>query len=90
MITMQKNVGQTDKYIRIGAGGLLIVLAGTGTIGAWGLIGLVPLVSGLLGTCPAYTLLGKNTNTCSAGQACSAEQAGSTEQAASDDQKPAA
>ncbi len=61
MNLLEKNVGQKDKYIRIGAGSLLIVLAGTGAIGAWGFIGLIPLATGLLGTCPAYTLLGKST-----------------------------
>lgn len=57
----EKNVGQTDKYARIGGGSLLLVLAGTGVIGAWGLIGLVPLATGLLGSCPVYSLLGKST-----------------------------
>jgi hypothetical protein len=90
MIPMPKNVGQKDKYIRIGIGSLLVLLVGTGTIGAWGLIGLVPLASGLLGTCPVYTLLGKNTNTCSACEAGSAEQAGAAEPSASDDNKPTA
>lgn len=60
-MNLPNNVGKTDKYARIGVGALLILLALTGTIGAWGYIGLVPLVTGLLNTCPAYTLLGINT-----------------------------
>ncbi|MFO1418414.1 MAG: DUF2892 domain-containing protein [Methylotetracoccus sp.] len=62
-MNLPKNVGQYDKYARIGVGGLLIVLAATGVIGAWGWIGLLPLATGFLNTCPAYTLLGINTNT---------------------------
>ncbi|SMF95387.1 Protein of unknown function [Methylomagnum ishizawai] len=58
----KKNIGPTEKYIRIGAGGLLTVLAGVGVVGAWGFIGLVPLATGLLGSCPVYTLMGKDTN----------------------------
>lgn len=60
-MNLPKNVGQTDKYVRIGAGGLLILLAVTGTVGAWGYLGILPLATGLLNTCPAYTLFGINT-----------------------------
>lgn len=62
----KKNIGPQEKYIRIGAGGLLTVLAGAGVIGAWGFVGLIPLATGLLGSCPVYTLMGKDTN-CGAG-----------------------
>ncbi|NJD05130.1 MAG: DUF2892 domain-containing protein [Methylococcaceae bacterium] len=58
---MTKNVGVKDKMARIGIGGLLILLTATGSIGPWGLIGLLPLITGLMGTCPAYTLLGIHT-----------------------------
>lgn len=58
---MTKNVGQTDKIARIAIGALLIVLALTGTIGAWGWIGVVPLATGLMGSCPVLSLLGMNT-----------------------------
>jgi hypothetical protein len=58
---MTKNVGQVDKIVRIGAGGLLIALAATGTVGAWGWIGLLPLATGVLGNCPAYSIFGINT-----------------------------
>ncbi|MEQ6916106.1 YgaP family membrane protein [Halomonas aquatica] len=58
---MKKNVGSIDKIVRIVIGAILIGMAITGMIGAWGWIGLVPLVTGLLNTCPAYRLLGIST-----------------------------
>ncbi|MBV2133041.1 DUF2892 domain-containing protein [Pseudomonas sp. MAP12] len=58
---MQCNVGKTDKILRIVAGLVLLALGATGVIGWWGLIGLVPLATGLLSWCPAYTLLGIKT-----------------------------
>lgn len=58
---MQTNVGRLDQLLRIAAGLLLIVLFAAGVIGAWGLIGLVPLATGLLRFCPAYRLLGIHT-----------------------------
>ncbi len=55
------NVGTIDRPVRLLAGAGLIALAATGTIGAWGYVGVVPLLTGLLRTCPAYSLLGVNT-----------------------------
>lgn len=62
-MNLPKNVGKLDKYARIGVGVALMGLAVTGAIGAWGFIGVVPLMTGLLNTCPAYTLLGVDTRT---------------------------
>ncbi len=58
---MNANVGGIDRILRIVAGLVLVVLAVTGTVGAWGWIGVVPLLTGLIGWCPAYPLLGMNT-----------------------------
>jgi hypothetical protein len=58
---MKTNEGTIDRALRILAGLVLIALAATGTVGVWGWIGVVPLATGLLGWCPAYTLLGINT-----------------------------
>jgi hypothetical protein len=58
---MKANVGGIDKIVRIAAGAVLMGLAATGMIGAWGWIGVVPLATGLFGFCPAYTLLGLNS-----------------------------
>ncbi len=58
---MKVNVGGADKIIRIVVGALLLVLAATGTLGVWAWIGIVPLATGLMGWCPAYSLLGIKT-----------------------------
>ncbi len=58
------NVGGIDRILRIAVG--LILILGTpqllGYIGSnWAWLGLLPLLTGLLRTCPAYKLLGINT-----------------------------
>ncbi len=58
---MKTNEGTVDRILRIGGGLVLIALAATGTVGAWGYIGVVPLLMGAIGYCPLYTLLGINT-----------------------------
>jgi hypothetical protein len=55
------NVGGIDRILRIVAGLALIALTLTCAIGAWGWIGLVPLATGALSSCPLYTVLGFNT-----------------------------
>lgn len=58
---MKANVGGFDRLIRIVAGIVLIALAAMGTIGWWGLIGIVPLATGFMRFCPLYPLLGIST-----------------------------
>lgn len=58
---MTRNVGGIDRIARIVVGIVLILLALTGSIGAWGWIGVLPLATGLFNFCPAYKLLGVNT-----------------------------
>lgn len=58
---MKMNVGNIDRILRIVAGITLIALAATGTVGMWGYIGIVPLLTGIFKFCPAYTMLGVNT-----------------------------
>jgi hypothetical protein len=58
---MKANVGGLDRILRIVLGLALIALTLTGTIGAWGWIGLVPLGTALVRFCPLYTVLGLNT-----------------------------
>lgn len=58
---MKLNVGGVDRILRITAGLVLIALAATGTVGVWGWIGVVLLLTGAVGFCPLYPLLGLNT-----------------------------
>lgn len=58
---MSSNVGGIDRILRIVAGVALIALTLTGTIGAWGWVGVVPLLTGLFKFCPFYPILGMNT-----------------------------
>ncbi|MBC7432984.1 MAG: DUF2892 domain-containing protein [Rubritepida sp.] len=61
---MTRNIGSIDRGLRIVAGLALLGLGAFGPLGWWGLVGLVPLATGLMSSCPAYSLLG--VNTCSA------------------------
>lgn len=56
-----KNEGKIDRTLRVFLGAILISLVFVGPQTAWGWLGLVPLVTGLVGTCPVYSLLGINT-----------------------------
>lgn len=58
---MKCNAGTIDRTLRIIVGLLLVGLAATGTVGVWGWIGVVPLLTGAFGFCPAYTIFGLNT-----------------------------
>jgi hypothetical protein len=58
---MQRNEGTVDRVLRVSAGLILIGLAATNVVGAWGYIGIVPLLTGVIGNCPVYTLLRINT-----------------------------
>lgn len=55
------NVGGLDRMLRVAAGLVLIMATLSGLIGVWGWIGVVPLATGLMRTCPVYTLLGLRT-----------------------------
>ena len=55
------NVGSADRLLRIVLGLILIALVFVGPKTPWGWIGLVPLVTGLLRTCPLYSLIGVNS-----------------------------
>jgi hypothetical protein len=60
---MKRNVGKVDRAIRIVAGlvvlGLTLVLEGNARW--WGLVGLLPLATGLIGWCAVYAPLGIDT-----------------------------
>ena len=56
-----KNEGKVDRILRmvLGLGLLSLVFIGPHT--AWGWVGAVPLVTGLVGNCPLYSILGINS-----------------------------
>jgi hypothetical protein len=58
---MTKNVGNIDKAFRVilGIGLLSLMFVGPKTL--WGLVGLVPLATVVMGWCPAYSLIGVST-----------------------------
>ncbi len=58
---MKLNVGTIDRVLRAVVGLVLITLAATGTVGVWGWIGVVPLLTSIFSFCPVYALLGMNT-----------------------------
>ena len=60
---MKANVGGVDKILRIvvGLGLLSLTLILEGNARWWGLVGLVPLLTGVVNFCPLYALLGLNT-----------------------------
>ena len=55
------NVGTIDRAIRIILGLVLLSLTMVGPETPWGYIGIIPLATGFLRTCPLYSLLGFNT-----------------------------
>ncbi|RBO52711.1 DUF2892 domain-containing protein [Rhodovulum sp. BSW8] len=57
---LSKNVGGIDRILRIVIGALMVIAALLG-YSNWLLIGIVPLATGLMSTCPLYSLIGLNT-----------------------------
>jgi len=58
---MSINTNAIDRGIRIVLGLVLLSLFFVGPKTAWGLLGLVPLVTGAMGYCPLYRVLGIST-----------------------------
>jgi len=58
---MARNEGTIDRALRVILGLVLIGLTLTGKVGVWGWVGVVPLVTGLIGSCPLYSIFGIST-----------------------------
>lgn len=56
-----RNEHTVDRVVRVALGLGLLALVFTGPKTPWGLIGIIPLATGLLGSCPLYTLFGIRT-----------------------------
>jgi hypothetical protein len=54
---MNKNVSSIDRIIRVIAGFVLLSLYFWGPQTAWGLIGVIPILTAIVGYCPIYSLL---------------------------------
>lgn len=57
---MKKNMGKADRWIRVILG-LVIIGAGIYFKSWWGLIGIIPLATSLISTCPLYLPFGIST-----------------------------
>ena len=62
MNLLPKNEATIDRVLRVILGVVVLSLTVVGPQTMWGLLGLVPLATGLLGSCPIYTLLGVSTS----------------------------
>lgn len=58
---MPQNEGGLDRALRIILGLVLLSLVFVGPKTMWGLIGIVPLATGLIGWCPLYSIVGIRT-----------------------------
>ena len=59
---MKRNVGKTDRIIRVLIG-LIVIALGAYFKSWWGAIGLLPIITAAVGWCPPYRLLGISTHT---------------------------
>jgi hypothetical protein len=60
-VIAMRNEGTIDRVLRTGLGIALISLVFVGPQTPWGWLGLVPLLTGVMGFCPLYRLVGVNT-----------------------------
>jgi len=58
---MSTNMGTLDRVLRVIVGLGLLAIAFVGPQTPWGYIGIIPLVTALIGYCPAYRLIGLST-----------------------------
>lgn len=57
----EENVGPVDQWLRLSAGFVLLMLAGTDLIGRWGYLGVLPMLTAAFRYCPLYQVLGIHT-----------------------------
>lgn len=58
---LEPNESPLDRALRSSIGLVLMALAFAGEIGAWGYLGVLPLLTAIVGICPLYGLLGMST-----------------------------
>lgn len=60
---MKKNIGKTDRIIRLVLGLAILSQTFIGAQSLWGLVGIVLIVTAFISVCPLYSILGLNTRT---------------------------
>jgi hypothetical protein len=58
---LKTNEGTIDRFLRVTLGVVLLALVFVGPKTPWGWLGIVPLATGLLGSCPVYSIFGIST-----------------------------
>ena len=58
---MQKNIHPIERVVRVVVGIILTTMAFVGPANPWFLLGMIPVLTGAIGWCPPYQLLGINT-----------------------------
>lgn len=58
---MIKNINDPERVFRFIAGAFITSLAFWGPQNYWFLLGVIPMMTGLIGTCPLYSALGIST-----------------------------
>jgi hypothetical protein len=60
-VAMKQNIHNVERIIRVVVGLIVFSLVFVGPKSLWGLIGILPIMTGLIGWCPPYQLLGIST-----------------------------
>jgi len=58
---LKRNEGTIDRVLRIILGAVLLSLVFVGPMTPWGWVGIIPLATGLIGSCPIYSIFGLST-----------------------------
>ncbi len=58
---MKKNIGNAERIVRVVIGLAILSLAFIGPKSPWAYLGVLPILTGAVGWCPPYTLLGIST-----------------------------
>jgi hypothetical protein len=58
---MKKNIHPNERALRVTVGIAMIAIALFGNASPWFFLGIVPLMTGLIGWCPPYAIFGINT-----------------------------
>jgi hypothetical protein len=58
---MKRNIGNVERVARILVGLAVLSLAFVGPQASWAYLGIFPVLSGVIGWCPPYALLGIST-----------------------------